>query len=494
MPSTFRAKLMLIVGVAVLAFVGLVSSGALITHRVEGQLATIEKRYLPRVELEPLLQGQFERIQRAFQDAVAIRDQDVLASTRDLEGQFFADLDGARDAVEAKDAAALRDAMGDYYSSAYDLSHRMIAGETGEQLVAAVAAMQDKQARVQGWLAAVALLDRRDLTRAFSVAAEAERSARMFQLGISLTCTVLVFALSLWLSHSVVRSVGQLTHGFRRFGTGDFSQRISVASHDELELVANQANEMAASLEQLAVERERAKSALTIANRELEAFSYSVAHDLRAPLRGINGFSRALIEDYGERLDGDAQDFLQRIAAGAQRMGELIDALLGLARVTRTELRRDWVDLSRLADVVVSHLRSAQPDRSVEFRSEPGLEAYADPPLAQAVLENLLGNAWKFTGNREGACISFGSETRRGTRAYYVRDNGAGFDMSHAQRLFAPFQRLHSVTEFAGTGIGLATVQRIVHRHGGQIWAESAVGQGATFYFIFPTQHEGPPP
>ena len=494
MPSTFRAKLMLIVGVAVLAFVGLVSSGAFITHRVEGQLATIEKRYLPRVELEPQLQGQFERIQRAFQDAVAIRDADALTATRGLEGQFFADLDGARDAVEPNDAAALRSAMEDYYFSAYDVSRRMIAGETGEGLVASVAAMQDKQARVQGPLAAVAVLDRRDLTRAFSVAAEAERSARMFQLGISLTCTVVVFALSLWLSHSIVRSVGQLTLGFRRFGTGDFSQRISVESHDELELVANQANEMAASLEQLAVERERAETALTIANRELEAFSYSVAHDLRAPLRGINGFSRALMEDYGERLDGDAQDFLQRIAGGAQRMGELIDALLGLARVTRTELRRERVDLTRLADTVAGQLRSAQPERSVEFYSEPGLEAYADPPLAQAVLENLLGNAWKFTGSREGARVSFGSERRDGARVYYVRDNGAGFDMAHARRLFAPFQRLHSVTEFAGTGIGLATVQRIVHRHGGRIWADSAVGQGATFYFTFPMPHEGPAP
>src|SRR4029077_15547579 len=139
-------------------------------------------------------------------------------------------------------------------------------------------------------------------------------------------------------------------------------------------------------------------------------------------------------------------------------------------------------DLTRLADSVAGQLRSAQPERSVEFLSEPGLAASATRPLAQAVLENLLGNAWKFTGSREGARVSFGSEWRDGTRAYYVRDNGAGFDMAYAQRLFAPFQRLHTATEFAGTGIGLATVQRIVHRHGGRIWAESAVGQGATFY------------
>jgi light-regulated signal transduction histidine kinase (bacteriophytochrome) len=220
-----------------------------------------------------------------------------------------------------------------------------------------------------------------------------------------------------------------------------------------------------------------------LSNQELEAFSYSVAHDLRAPLRGINGLSKVLREDFGDRLGDEAKDYLERIASAAQRMGQLIDALLSLSRVTRAELHRESVDLTRLAEAIVHHLRQTQPDRVVDFVAEPGIVAHADPALLRAVLENLLGNAWKFTGNREHAQIAFGSELVDGARVYHVRDNGAGFDMAYAQKLFAPFQRLHTVAEFAGTGIGLATVQRIVNRHGGRIWAEGVVGEGATFRF-----------
>jgi PAS domain S-box-containing protein len=226
----------------------------------------------------------------------------------------------------------------------------------------------------------------------------------------------------------------------------------------------------------------QAKDEAEIAMSELEAFSYSVAHDLRAPLRSINGFSSAIVEDWGDRLDEQAHDYLKRIVAGAERMGHLIDALLNLARVSRTELQRERVDLTQLATAVFGHLRASQPERSVEFVVHPHLHVEGDPQLLRVLLENLLGNAWKFSSRRTHTHIEFGCLRDDGD-VYYVRDKGAGFDMRFADKLFVPFQRLHTACEFGGTGIGLATVQRIVRRHGGRIWGESVVDQGATFYF-----------
>jgi PAS domain S-box-containing protein len=222
---------------------------------------------------------------------------------------------------------------------------------------------------------------------------------------------------------------------------------------------------------------------LNALNRELEAFSYSVSHDLRAPLRGIDGFSQALLEEYEDRLDAEGKDYLRRVRAASQRMGELIDDLLNLSRVTRREMRREAVDLSAVARTVGAQLQKAHPDRRVDLVVAPGLSAEGDPHLLRIVLENLLGNAWKFTGAREQARVEFRAVPHDGTTAYYVRDNGVGFDMAYAGKLFGAFQRLHTVTEFPGTGIGLATVQRIVHRHGGRAWAEGEVDKGATFYF-----------
>ena len=222
---------------------------------------------------------------------------------------------------------------------------------------------------------------------------------------------------------------------------------------------------------------------LAATNRELEAFSYSVSHDLRAPLRSIDGFSLALLEDCAERLDGEGKDHLQRIRASTQRMGMLIDDLLNLSRMTRAEIHKEVVNLSALAHSVALGLRQAQPERKIEFRIEDRLQAKADPRLVQVILENLFGNAWKFTSKRTSACVEFGKTPHSGSSAYFVRDNGAGFDSAYATRLFGAFQRLHAASEFPGTGIGLATVQRIVHRHGGEIWAEGAVERGATFYF-----------
>jgi light-regulated signal transduction histidine kinase (bacteriophytochrome) len=215
----------------------------------------------------------------------------------------------------------------------------------------------------------------------------------------------------------------------------------------------------------------------------VESFSYSVSHDLRAPLRAIDGFAQALREDEAERLSPSSLQLLERLQAAATRMGQLIDDLLRLSRVTRAELRREPVDLSALAGSVANELRQREPGREVKLSIQPGLSARGDLRLLRVLMENLLGNAWKFTSKRPGARIEFFSETVDGATHYAVRDDGVGFDMAYADKLFTPFQRMHKATDFPGTGIGLATVQRIVHRHGGHIEAQASVGGGATFCF-----------
>jgi signal transduction histidine kinase/ligand-binding sensor domain-containing protein len=225
---------------------------------------------------------------------------------------------------------------------------------------------------------------------------------------------------------------------------------------------------------------------LEAANKELEAFSYSVSHDLRAPLRSIDGFSQALLEDNADQLDSQGKDFLGRVRAASHRMERLIDDMLKLSRVTRSEMHRVTVDLSALAQTVARELQATQPERKVEFVIMPGLAAKADLNLMRVVLENLLGNAWKFTGKHSAARIELGVIRQNGQLACFVRDNGAGFDMAYAEKLFVAFQRLHSPADFEGTGIGLATVRRIIHRHGGHVRAEGKVEQGATFYFTLP--------
>lgn len=222
---------------------------------------------------------------------------------------------------------------------------------------------------------------------------------------------------------------------------------------------------------------------LDIINKELESFAYSVSHDLRAPLRGIDGFSQALLEDYGENVDAQGKDYLRRIRNATQQMGSLIDDLLGLSRVTRAQLSSQTVNLSQLAHDIASELQQGEPDRQVTFEIAEGLVVQGDLHLMRLALQNLLANAWKFTGKHPRARIEFGVIKEEGRRVYFVRDDGAGFDMAYADKLFSPFQRLHPASEFEGTGIGLATVQRIIHRHEGSVWAEGKVENGSTFYF-----------
>ncbi len=227
-------------------------------------------------------------------------------------------------------------------------------------------------------------------------------------------------------------------------------------------------------------------SELEVANKEMEAFTYSVSHDLRAPLRTIGGFSNILQEEYGNQLDDQATHYLNRVRTGTEKMERLINDLLKLSRSTRGDLHRNDFDMSELVDEIIAEFRQDDPKRDISIHVSPNIKAFADKRFVRVVLENLISNAWKYTGKTEDPKIFFGMTDKNGRQAYYVQDNGAGFDMSYADKLFAPFQRLHSIKEFDGTGVGLATVQRVVHRHGGEVWAEAKVDEGATFYFTLP--------
>jgi signal transduction histidine kinase len=234
-------------------------------------------------------------------------------------------------------------------------------------------------------------------------------------------------------------------------------------------------------LERLVQER---TTALTAINRELEAFSYSVSHDLAAPLRAFDGLNESLLADYGDQLEPRVKDYLQRMRRASDSMTSVFDGLQALFRLTSGEIQREPCDLSAMASEIIEELRTANPDRKVGVEIIPGLTASADPRLARILLANLIGNSWKFTGNEPAARVEIGSENVDGDTRLFVRDNGVGFDMIHAHKLFGAFQRLHSQSQFPGVGIGLAAVRRIINRHGGRVWAEAAVGEGATFYFV----------
>jgi PAS domain S-box-containing protein len=299
------------------------------------------------------------------------------------------------------------------------------------------------------------------------------------------------FGIRAYACHPLVahgRLLGTLSFGTRtraQLTDEDLSLMKAVADQVAIAMQRQQQERAIQSLNAELEERVRARTAeLEAANKELEAFCYSVSHDLRAPLRTIDGFSQALLEDLGHQLKADDVSNLQRVRAGCQRMGQLIDDLLKLSRLSRAVITTQPVNLSALAEAVAAELRHTAPERQVEFHIAGNLQTAGDPQLLQVALMNLLGNAWKFTGQSSDALIEVGARERGSlSTVFFVRDNGAGFDMKYADKLFAPFQRLHGQAEFPGLGIGLATVQRIIRRHGGRVWAEAAPGQGATFFF-----------
>lgn len=257
------------------------------------------------------------------------------------------------------------------------------------------------------------------------------------------------------------------------------------------EAEARAATTLAETRSQLLREVEEKNEALSFLNGELQMFAYAVSHDLRQPLRSVDGFSEILLHDYGDRFDERGRHYLRRMRAGAERMGKLVDGLLVISRVARREIRRERVDLSSTAQRVAQRLSESEPARSVTIEIEPGLVAFADPDLMESVYENLLGNAWKFTSRQAAPRVMVGIEVGERGSAYFVRDNGVGFDPRHADRVFGVFQRLHPEEQFSGAGIGLATVQRIVQRHGGDVWAEATPGRGATFRFSLGGAQEG---
>ena len=312
-------------------------------------------------------------------------------------------------------------------------------------------------------------------------------------LSFSLITALLISRMS---QRVISQPVVQLADTARRVSREkDYSIRIiETGSQDEISTLIEAFNEMLGEIqrrdsalrqahdgmEQRVQERTRQ---LAVSNKELEAFAYSVAHDLRAPLRSIDGFSLALLEDCAGKLDTDGKDYLGRVRAATQRMSVLIDDLLNLSRVARSEMQKARLNLSALVRSVAAELQKGDPDRQVEFIIQENLFANGDLRLLRVAIENLLGNAWKYTARHSRARIEFGRSEHEGRTIHFVRDDGAGFDLQYAGRLFGAFQRLHSTAEFSGTGVGLATVQRIIHRHGGEIWAEAAVEKGATFFF-----------
>ena len=292
---------------------------------------------------------------------------------------------------------------------------------------------------------------------------------------------------------ALVRSFGvqayaahPLRIGLKTVGTLSFGTRSRTHfNEDELDLMLTIAAQVSIAMERKLNEESLRQYAteLEAANKELEAFSYSVSHDLRAPLRSMDGFADILLEDYADKLDDQGKEYLSRIHSSSKLMSQLIDDILALSRITRATFDADNVNLSTLAEEVARELKRTQPERKVEFNIAPDMEAQGDRNLLKLVMQNLLGNAFKFTGKSDQPVIEFGMREIDGKSAYFVRDNGAGFDMAYAEKLFKPFQRLHSASEFPGTGIGLASVQRIINRHGGRVWAEGEKGKGATFYF-----------
>jgi len=307
--------------------------------------------------------------------------------------------------------------------------------------------------------------------------------------------TAITIVLSFWLQRLISRPILNLADTARIVREQrNYSVRAPGHEHNEIGLLTDSFNEMLAQIQmqnnalcrahdELERRVQERTAELSTANKELEAFCYSVSHDLRAPLRGLDGFSHALLEDYGDQLDEPGRDMLHRIHQASRRMDRLIDDLLDLSRVSRSALRREPVDLSGLARDVAGELGKRDPQRHVEVRIADDLQAEGDPRLLRVALENLLGNAWKYTAKRPQAMIEFGRNEANGNSSFFVRDDGVGFDMQYVDKLFAPFQRLHGTNEFPGTGIGLATVQRIIQRHGGRVWAQAEVNKGATFHF-----------
>jgi len=500
----FGHRIALLVSLAAIALIVLTIVTLVLGRRGEQQLDGIETRYVPLIELDRDLKRVVAEVMKAMEDAVGAADEAPLVDAARLRGEFLRRLAMGRDEIadNGADPGALVAAFEAYYRAARALAEAVVGGAPLSNLTAEIEALRAARRDLLAKLDATTSPDRNRLAGAFATARASQRESLVIDIVVACAMLLVMGFLSWRLTRRTVRSLAAVSAGIERVARGDFAHEIDVPPGDEIADLAREANRTTARLrdfrEQVEREVQRTRTALvetqrqahvaTAANKELEAFSSAVSHDLRAPLRGIDGFSQALVEDEAERLSPKGQEYLQRIRNCAQRMGELIDDLLRLSRVTRADFRKEQIDLSAMVALVVGELRKVQPDRAVEVVIQDKVKAFADPRLMRITLENLINNAWKFTVKTAAPRIEFGTRTDDEGTVYFVRDNGAGFDMKYADRLFGAFQRLHTDQDFAGTGIGLATVQRIVARHGGVIWVEAAVGMGATFLMTLPEE------
>jgi signal transduction histidine kinase len=500
-----RVGLLLLLAAGALIAVTIVT--LVLGQRSERQVTGIETRYLPLIELDRDLKRTATATAKALEDAANAAEEAKLAEADRLARELVARIDsGAQQLIgNGSDPRALRGAFETYYAAARGVSAALAAGTPATRLTADLELMSAAQRNFLALLDTAATPDRNQLAAAFSTARDSQREALAIDIAVAVIALAVMALLSWRLIRRTVSSLHAVSDGVERLARGDFATAIDVPTGDEIGELAREANRTAERLrayrEEADREADRARRALVetqnqaraaeVANKELEAFSYSVSHDLRSPLRGIDGFSQALLEDE-QTLSEQGQDYLRRIRSGAQRMGELIDDLLRLSRVSRGGFKKEQVDLSAIVRLIVDGLKRAEPHRTVEVVVQDKVTAFADARLVQITLENLLGNAWKFTQKKAAPQIEFGVRDSAEGRVYFVRDNGAGFDTKYADRLFGAFQRLHADKDFPGTGIGLATVQRIVSRHGGRIWADSIVGDGATFQFTLPAADAQP--
>jgi len=469
------------VAATTIGFVVLIAANIFIENSVERELFKIHGSYIPLIEVGPQLEAEFARVMRGLQDAVAAHDSEALEATRTLNQKLLDDLGKASEIIypgEPASTSALQDAVISNYTIAHDVSLRLMKNETGIQIVDAMNEMKSKYVATNVLLRQAIVFDKDKLARAFSAVRGAQRTAEGLQIFLGGLCLFLMILLSIWIRRSVMHHLTSLSTGLLRFGRGDFDVPVPIVSDDELGEVAINANSMARQIQTLLSE-------LKATNKELESFSYSVAHDLRAPLRASTGFSNALLEDYASVLPSAGQEMLHHITDASKKMGELVDGLLSLSRIARNNIEIENVNLSDMVSEVLSSLQQDEPERKVAVIVEKNLIARGDPKLLHIVITNLISNAWKFTRKKQDAHIEFGQCIDEGQNVFFVRDNGAGFDMNYSEKLFGTFQRLHSESEFEGTGIGLATVQRIIHRHRGRIWAKAEPEKGATFFFNF---------
>jgi signal transduction histidine kinase len=476
---SLRGRLWTIVALLFVSLCAMVGIDRLTSALIDNKLDAIQGELLPLLQYGPKVDAAFDDVTRRMQDAVAAQDAEVLEAAA-ADDSFLALLRQAPVIVDRARLAQVERQFVEWRGLATEVSWTLLRGEGGESVIAEIEAMQEAQRATKALLAATVFLDETALSAAFQDARTAQRRAALFRNAFHTTLFAAIATLVLLTGRRVVSSFADLHRGFSRFGGGDFTRPIAIRGTDELAVLGRSADQMASRIEELQAGLRAKQRALEESNRELESFSYSVSHDLRAPLPAIDGFSMALLEDCGELLDDAGRGHLERVRAAAKRMAELIDDLLALSRITRGEVRREPVDLSEIVTRTSRSLQDADPARTVAWTIAPGLRADADRRLVAVALENLVGNAWKFTSKRTGARIEFGLD-RDGV--FFVRDNGAGFDMAHAEKLFGAFQRLHRQSDYEGTGIGLATVQRVVQKHGGAIWAEAQIDRGATFFF-----------